>query len=138
MYYRNKEDLAWCAGIFEGEGTISTRMTLPKSNSRRKQRDRSIIIKIKMTDLDVLQKFNLIIGFGNLTGPYFLEGRKPYYIWQTGKFEYVQATCAMLWRWLCSRRQAKIIDILTLYKESPRKHGPDGPRGKDGKYTNWS
>lgn len=109
MIYLNREDLAWCAGLFEGEGTISTRLTGKK--------DRGLVAKIKMADEDVLRRFYLIVKVGNVTGPYKCDGagKKPLWVWQTGSFEGAQAVMAFLWPWLNTRRQARIKELLNIY-----------------------
>ena len=49
--------LAWAAGLFEGEGSISLKKSTP---------GRSITLSVAMTDVDVLQRFNSIFP-GHLT-----------------------------------------------------------------------
>jgi hypothetical protein len=103
----DREALAWAAGIFDGEGTFSTRTT--------GKRDRGIIAKLKMTDEDIVRRFFKVIKVGNMTGPYFAPNKKPVWIWQTGSFEGVQHTMASLWEWLGIRRRARIKSLLNGY-----------------------
>lgn len=104
-YFR--ENLAWAAGLFEGEGCFSTRMTGKK--------DRGICARLKMSDEDVVRRFYTVVGLGNMNGPYFAPKKKPVWIWQTGSFEVVQAIMAMLWPWLHSRRRARIKELLFIF-----------------------
>lgn len=102
----SREDLAWAAGLFEGEGSFST---------RRKSRDRGLLARMQMTDEDVVRRFHSIIRVGNVTGPYFAKGKKPIWIWQVGSFEGVQHVVASLWEWLQSRRRWRSAYLLQLY-----------------------
>lgn len=120
----NREDLAWAAGLFEGEGTFSTR-----SGRNGGKRDRGLTAKIKMADEDVVRKFYSIVTVGNLTGPYPSDGigTKSLWVWQTGSFEGVQAVIAMLWPWLHSRRKARAKELLIRY------YSVEGIRGRKSK-----
>lgn len=62
-----RENLAWVSGIFEGEGHFGI-------NYRRNGKPSNFCAKITMTDEDVLQTFNEIVGMGSLTGPYPPKG----------------------------------------------------------------
>jgi hypothetical protein len=50
-------DIAWAAGLFEGEGTIVDSTG-------------SVQLRVKMTDLDVLEKLFDVFGVGGIYGPY--------------------------------------------------------------------
>jgi hypothetical protein len=64
-------EIAWLAGIFEGEGSVGiswpTRTNRPYVQAR-----------IGMTDLDVLEHVQRVAG-GRLKGPYTRNRRKPMY-----------------------------------------------------------
>ena len=71
-------DIVWAAGLFEGEGCITTNHKVP--NSR--------IIIIGMTDQDVMERFVDVMGYGRLLGPYQYvkcKNNKPYWSWQMSK-----------------------------------------------------
>jgi hypothetical protein len=103
----NREDLAWAAGLFEGEGCISFA----------KGRSRKIAAMLNMTDRDVVEHFQSVVGCGEIYAykPQ-QEGWKPQWRWHVGSFERVQALIAMLWPWLKSRRRSKIRSVLARYK----------------------
>lgn len=105
----SRENLAWAAGLFEGEGTFSTRLS--------GKVDRGLIAKVKMSDEDAVRRFYKIIRVGNVTGPYTIPKKKPVWIWQTGSFEGVQLTIALLWEWLCSRRRSRAKELLILFHQ---------------------
>lgn len=100
------EQLAWAAGLFEGEGCFSTRHC---------GSDRSLVARLKMTDEDVVRRFFEIVQVGNVTGPYTKVGRKPVWIWQTGSFEGVQFTVAIFWKWLHARRRHRAKELLEFF-----------------------
>src|SRR3990167_5406713 len=55
-------EIAWAAGLFEGEGCISVH----RSKGRRPQPK----LNIAMTDLEPMERFAKALGVGNVTGPY--------------------------------------------------------------------
>jgi len=92
-------DVAWAAGIFDGEGSTST--YLPK----RQKRPRRQIAVSQGGFLDqapaVLTRFKLVVGVGNVTGPY--DGGL--YYWKTTKKDSVDAVGALLWPHLSSEKR---------------------------------
>lgn len=98
----NREDLAWVAGVFEGEGCFSFH-----------EKSRAISACISMTDLDVIETVKSIIGLGTIVSVKPGKvGWKPQWKWAVNSFEDVQAVAAMLWPWLKSRRRVKIKSVL--------------------------
>lgn len=101
---RTREDLAWAAGLFEGEGCFTT-----------SRRGRFQCAKVSMTDADVVERFNAIIGFGSLTN-LRLSQKNPKWkdqrCWTVSNFEGFQAVVVMLWPWLGERRRARAIEVL--------------------------
>lgn len=70
----NHIDLAWAAGLFEGEGSIAA------------HQKNAISLAVAMTDKDVLDKFAKIINYGRVYGPYKYnqkakKNNKAYYRW---------------------------------------------------------
>ena len=58
----NPIDLAWAAGLFEGEGCF----TFQGSKKARTRGGRLGKAQLSMTDEDVVRKFHTIMGFGSL------------------------------------------------------------------------
>lgn len=112
-FAESRENLAWAAGLFEGEGTISTRRI------GKREHDRAIVASLRMTDEDVVKRFHSIVKVGNVNGPSIPKNPKwkPLWTWQTGSFEGSQAIAALLWAWLCTRRRATVKKILTEYHQ---------------------
>jgi hypothetical protein len=69
-------DIAWAAGLIEGEGSIQV---------RKKANGASVVVQ--MTDEDVLKSMQSRLGIGTVNGPYGHAGtsvRKPRWMWQIG------------------------------------------------------
>lgn len=110
----SREDLAWAAGLFEGEGSFSIH------NARSGNPVASLII----TDEDVIRKFHSVIRIGSVAGPYVNKEHpewKPKWQWRASGFHVVQAVVALLWHWLCSRRRARAVEVLAVSRgKAPR------------------
>lgn len=96
------EDIAWAAGLFEGEGCVG----LNKGHTRALPTARHIYARITMTDEDVVRKFAKIMNW-RVYGPYNHGKAHHKSQWATmaSNFEQVQAMVAMFWPWLGSRRR---------------------------------
>src|SRR5688572_6231765 len=93
-------ELAWAAGIFDGEGSTSTYLRRERKTPRRQ-------IAVSQGGVPgefpaVLVRFMSIVGAGNITGPY--DGL---YYWKTTRKDAVDSVGAMLWPYLSyeKRRQ---------------------------------
>jgi hypothetical protein len=98
----SRENLAWAAGLFEGEGCIH------------RGQKQAITLAVAMTDFDVVEKFHFIVGVGNVNGPYLANNPRHLqrWRWSTGNFQHAQALLAALWPWLGHRRKAKAEKII--------------------------
>jgi hypothetical protein len=122
---RTREELAYAAGLFEGEGTFT--MGRPGVGG-----GRQLHAVIKMTDREPLEAFQEAVGFGPLTGPFernysHSSGWKPIFVWRVGSREQVQALIALLWPWLSPRRRQRARELLTTPVSSllPGQHHRD-------------
>jgi hypothetical protein len=99
-------DLAWLAGLFEGEGYVMTT-------------DRALNLLVNMTDEDVVRKAQAVGGFGSVSGP--IMGRKPNhrptYRWKVSKRDEVYALAVALYPFLGERRRAAIRQLVRKYGE---------------------
>jgi intein/homing endonuclease len=98
----DREDIAWFAGLFEGEGTI----VLPSANN-------STSMAIFMTDRDVLERIHEITGTGSVRGPYYDKrgsNRKPIYKWATNKHADVVRLLLAIYPLMGERRRSRIAD----------------------------
>ncbi len=104
-----QKSIEWAAGLFEGEGCIY---------QKKGRKNPSWSIRIKMTDLDVLQSFHSTVDAGHLTGPYHPPSLKPhhksFWHWETAKKDDVIKVLTALLPYLGYRR-AKLV--LTCFQD---------------------
>jgi hypothetical protein len=109
------EDLAWAAGLIEGEGCFTLHTGSP-------------YFQLDSTDEDVLQKLHKVFPFATLRGPYQHKTKpqtKP--VWRIDAFG-TKAIPVMnaVYPYLCSRRKARIDGLIKIYKEKAKsKHHPN-------------
>jgi len=109
-------NIAWAAGLFEGEGSVFE----VKQPSDKNQSYRYVRMTLKMTDLDVLEKFHEIIKFGKIihqtdkSKKAQPEHWKKHYYWQLNNKQEIMVLCSLFWPYLCSRRRAKIKELEIL------------------------
>lgn len=109
----NTRDISWMAGFLEGEGWFGERTNKQQNG---KYVYRHPIISVSGTDLDVIQKAAELFGKA-VNGPYMAKkSTKPYWMTQiTGKAAI--GWMLTLYPILGSRRQAKIREIVTKFKD---------------------
>ena len=115
-----REELAYVAGLFEGEGTVYTvtggRYKTKTSEGIRKTP--RIQLAISMTDYSPLEQVVDCLGFGKIYGPYWNSSgprNYPSYHLRYHSFEKVQAIIAAIWEWLSPRRQEQCVEALRTY-----------------------
>ena len=127
----NREELAWAAGFFDGEGWTGLR-------------GRALGMVLPQTDPRPLQRFQVaVLGLGTIDGPWQPRNPKwkPKWTWRIQRFETVQAVAAMLWAFLSEPKREQARRALMGYAVRPHigtpicKHGhnnwtirPDGRR----------
>ena len=72
--------IEWAAGLFEGEGSLT----------RDKRRPATYMLRVEMTDLDVLERFQEVVGYGSIhyndsPSRHKIYNRKPSYIYRLCK-----------------------------------------------------
>jgi hypothetical protein len=104
-------ELAWAAGIFEGEGCIYLRRQSGKGGTGRQAQ-----LKVQMNDEDSVLRFQRVMGMGNVRRLHAPSraGFGPSWVWDVYGFEKVQAGIALLWFGLGRRRRDKAIEVLTV------------------------
>lgn len=98
-------EMAWAAGLFEGEGCISV--------GGQKRRSGGCLI-IRMTDLDSLERFMSIVSVGRIRGPIAptKANHKPSWEWRVGTWAEVERLLLEFKPWLGARRNAKADELL--------------------------
>lgn len=103
----NREELAWAAGFFDGEGTTSAFMHVNRWQ---------IQLAVSQNNLDTLERFQAAVhGVGKIYGPYDRNRKNPIYTYKIGGYERVQAVISMLWPWLTPHKKEQAATALLRY-----------------------
>ena len=99
------EEIAWAAGLFEGEGSVCFG-------------NNTVTLSVAMTDEDVVRKFHKLIGYGYVNGPYKRNNGKwkDQWQWRSQGSQYSQITTAILWPYLGLRRRQQLKDAIGKWK----------------------
>ena len=102
----SEQELAWAAGIFDGEGSSSTYLTKPNKIPRRQ-------MAVSQGGLPghtpaVLLRFKEIVRVGSITGPY--DGL---YYWKITTKGDVDAVGALLWQYLSREKRQQFAAAAT-------------------------
>lgn len=103
-----REELAWAAGLFDGEGYVGINITQGKYPVLR--------VELSQKDRRVLDRFQAAMG--GLGTIYLVRRQKgnPYFNWHTGKFESAQAVIAFIWQWLSPVKRKQAKEALLRYR----------------------
>jgi len=63
-------DIAWCAGFFDGEGHVSCHRSYPNPKTGRVSPQLYANVPQTADNVEVLEFFRSVIGFGRIKGPY--------------------------------------------------------------------
>lgn len=100
----NREQLAWAAGVFDGEGWA----TSARRNNATKAMTATLVLGVGQKHREMLERLAAATGLGSITGP-----TKPgMWAWRVHGFAKVQAVFAMLWPWLGSVKRDQIGCVL--------------------------
>ena len=104
-----KRSIDWAAGLFEGEGCVTTNRTHGYAYP---------MLTMDMTDEDSLRDFAATVGVGNVIGPYDRGGNKPawkpVWRWSICGTRAVGAAWA-LFPLLGERRQLRMLEVFADY-----------------------
>lgn len=107
----NREELAWAAGFFDGEGNTNT------YDSRATGGRLGIQLAVTQIHRSTLERFQGILRAGRIYGPYFTKsGRHGQYTLKVRGFEQVQAAVAVLWPWLTPVKREQAALALVRYR----------------------
>jgi hypothetical protein len=94
-----EEQLAWAAGLFEGEGWFTLSNSYP-------------VAAIRSTDMDVILRFRDIMGHGNVREVNKGPGKKKQWHWQTSGYERVGRFGELIGPWLGERRRKQFERVM--------------------------
>jgi hypothetical protein len=115
-----RENLAWMAGVFEGEGYVQGR---PRSYVRADGRPFTTVgfrCAISMIDEDVIRTFHELAGVGTCNGPRQSPSMKHRPLWDYrahGADAYALAVA--MWPWLKQRRRDQLQTAILAWRASP-------------------
>lgn len=106
----SRENLAWLAGLFEGEGTLCAGRHVQGKN---KETYIYWQVAIMMTDEDVVRKAHDIAGFGTVKGPWRSPSTtgKEKIRWASKSQKDIYAFLAAIYPFMGQRRGAKIEEF---------------------------
>jgi len=112
-------DIAWFAGLFEGEGCAE----IAKNGGTR--------LTIRMTDRDVIDRVNVLFPCKNIqvvnpkpVQPHYNQP-KTHYAWRISKPERVRLVINLMLPYLGERRRAKCLELLAHLGTRPGTGGPN-------------
>lgn len=125
------EQVAWIAGIIEGEGN----MYFCDELDRRKAGNRQSRLKVVMTDKDVIHRlYSLVPGSYVLTYPGQKEGHKRQWHWFVTDRQILVGLLTLVIPWLGQRRAAKANALVDFILTHPhRKTGAAGVKNRSAK-----
>lgn len=104
----NREEIAWLAGLIEGEGCFSLR------------KDKGVnylTFSISMTDKDVIESAASVFPVGTLGLSHIKQnaklGKPPLHIWRVQSQKEVYALMIAIYPWLGESRKSKIRELIT-------------------------
>jgi hypothetical protein len=102
--------IAWAAGLFEGEGCITLSEPIDKRNGMQHS---YIALELRMTDKDVVDRFHEVVGYiGNM---HYAKGQtvkhKGVWGWRCTRRADCIKVILMFWPYLGERRKARAIEI---------------------------
>ena len=105
-----KEDVAWAAGLFEGEGCVNiARNYWTRKGEKRSRPTPQCKLVVSMTDREPVEKFAAIFG-GRVNGPYQYGKKhyKPFWSAQIDSPPAVKSAAQAMYPYLSPRRQGQI------------------------------
>lgn len=123
----SREELAWAAGFFDGEGN-----TCVINRGRGGQR---IAIQISSTYKPTLERFLSAVHQGRIYGPYKRGDYKEQWVYRVNGWPTCQAVIAMLWPFLSGDKRSQAADKLShCVKSSLRLYGIVPPHATANRY----
>lgn len=116
MAHFDREKLAWAAGFFDGEGTITYHVARSKVHGLLNVQPVLVVPQSGITLPDVLKRFQEAIYpiQSRLSGPLTKNnGKLPKWTVRIHNFEGVQAAIAAMWPWLGEVKRANAIITLS-------------------------
>lgn len=109
-------ETAWLAGLFEGEGTLTTQHASAST---------AVNLRIAMTDEDVIRRCASVTGMGRVYGPYAKRGnRKDIWCWTVSRLHEVEQIVLAIRPYLGARRALRADEVLARTTKGDRRERP--------------
>jgi hypothetical protein len=109
-------DIAWAAGLFEGEGCVTVSVYPNKVKGWHTRQK----VELVTTDEDVIRKFAEIVGVGSVHGPRYREGRqKPIWNWRSCRWDDIYYILDLFIDYLGQRRLDQFLKVITIRTDRP-------------------
>lgn len=117
------EDLAWAAGLFDGDG--STCFAKHKTHPGYVRAEMSVTQSSRTGAPEVLVRFRAVVGLGGLSGPFGgSDSTGPVYRWKAHKLWEIDAIADMLWPWLSAVKRVQASRVIsTVAAQAPLPRG---------------
>jgi hypothetical protein len=100
-----ESEIAWLAGIYEGEGSAWAQ-----------GQGRAISVAIVMTDFDIIDRIFALVGTGSVRdGKHANEAHKPFRTWSVTSLNAVEFLETIM-PWLGARRAAKARELISRWR----------------------
>ena len=110
-----REELAWAAGFFDGEGCTMIRRDRRLGDPTRAPTV-NVGIAVNQVDRRVLDRLLAALGTGTIRGPYKTPGGKDQWRYAADGFARVVAVVAILWPWLGEIKRDQARRVLLEYR----------------------
>lgn len=113
-----REQLAWAAGLFDGEGSIGLQY-----EGSRSEKSLRLRMRLMMTDAEAVERFRAIVSAGTLTVQQRTDGRKTSHCWFLQEREALLRVLVALSPYLVVKRWEALMGVAFLKnRELSNKH----------------
>ena len=107
------EELAWAAGLFDGDGSTCFERHGTRSDYRRA--DMAVTQTSRTGVPEVLTRFHSTVAVGHINGPYGGTARwEPVYRWKAHRLIDVQRVARVVWPWLGTVKRGQASSVITV------------------------
>lgn len=106
------EELAWAAGLFDGEGHTTT------SRMRRITR---VELGVTQSATGVLYRFQSAVGCGSIYGPFKRKHGAPSYVYRITSYTMVCYVLRLLWKNLSTEKRSQALTVIKQFRRTRRR-----------------
>lgn len=118
----NREELAWAAGFFDGEGSTFIKMNrAERPYGKRIYIYPQVVLSVGQNDRAVLDRFSAAVNnLGKVVGPFLLRGERRTWQYRVQKYEHIQQVLCYLWPWLSEIKREQAAEAIKIYRAEAR------------------